>query len=231
MLTLLVTGCDLQVGSGSESTVEAEGESAMEHATKHLDPKYVCPMHPQIVRDEPADCPICGMDLVAKDMSGADAARPSVGLSAAVVQSMGVRTARVERGTLWKYIRTQGKVTYDDDRILQVHPRTAGWIENLYVRTDGVRVERKDDLADYFSPEILWAQQDYIETLEEGELESFGAGGAEVSPGAGLSGAQRRRYASLPKGPVDGHHGSRTKHGAQGDHPHPRAPGGRDCPA
>ena len=27
---------------------------------------YVCPMHPQIVRDTPGTCPICGMDLVAK---------------------------------------------------------------------------------------------------------------------------------------------------------------------
>ncbi|RMD69883.1 MAG: efflux RND transporter periplasmic adaptor subunit, partial [Gammaproteobacteria bacterium] len=31
---------------------------------KHQNPKYVCPMHPQIVRDEPGRCPICGMDLV-----------------------------------------------------------------------------------------------------------------------------------------------------------------------
>ena len=26
--------------------------------------KYSCPMHPEIIRDEPGDCPICGMDLV-----------------------------------------------------------------------------------------------------------------------------------------------------------------------
>jgi len=39
-------------------------EPALEHAAKHLDPKYVCPMHPQIIRDQPGNCPICGMDLV-----------------------------------------------------------------------------------------------------------------------------------------------------------------------
>ncbi len=27
---------------------------------------YTCPMHPQIVQDEPGSCPICGMDLVEK---------------------------------------------------------------------------------------------------------------------------------------------------------------------
>jgi Cu(I)/Ag(I) efflux system membrane fusion protein len=26
--------------------------------------KYTCPMHPQIIRDQPGDCPICGMSLV-----------------------------------------------------------------------------------------------------------------------------------------------------------------------
>ena len=26
--------------------------------------KYTCPMHPQIVQDEPGKCPLCGMTLV-----------------------------------------------------------------------------------------------------------------------------------------------------------------------
>ena len=28
--------------------------------------KYTCPMHPEIVRDAPGNCPICGMTLVGK---------------------------------------------------------------------------------------------------------------------------------------------------------------------
>ena len=200
-LVLLIAACDRQPGSGTGSAAGTEGESAMEHARKHQNPKYVCPMHPNIVRDEAGGCPICGMDLVAKDLREADDTRPAVALGASVVQSMGVRTARLERGTLWKYIRTQGKVTYDSDRIIEVHPRTAGWIENLYVRTDGVRVERKDDLADYFSPEVLWAQQDYIGTLEENELDSFGGSGATESPARAFrerSGADMLRYLKVP---------------------------------
>ncbi len=170
----LLSGCSRQENGFPESSPATEAESALEHARKHRDPTYVCPMHPEIVRDQPGSCPICGMDLVAKVMGDTTDERPVVTLGAAVVQNLGVRTASIERGTLWKYIKTQGKVAYDDDRIIQVHPRTSGWIENLYVRTDGVRVERKEDLADYFSPEVLWAQQEYIETLEAGELDSFG---------------------------------------------------------
>ncbi len=41
-------------------------DSLAEHVARHADPTYVCPMHPQIVKDEPSNCPICGMDLVLK---------------------------------------------------------------------------------------------------------------------------------------------------------------------
>ncbi|MDR2235769.1 MAG: heavy metal translocating P-type ATPase [Chryseobacterium sp.] len=34
--------------------------------------KYTCPMHPEIIRDEPGDCPICGMDLIRMPDSGDD---------------------------------------------------------------------------------------------------------------------------------------------------------------
>ena len=42
-------------------------ETALDHAGKHLDPKYVCPMHPTIVQDAPGNCPLCGMNLVERE--------------------------------------------------------------------------------------------------------------------------------------------------------------------
>jgi Cu(I)/Ag(I) efflux system membrane fusion protein len=57
----LVTGCSKPA---TESAREAAKDSAAEHALQHTDPKYRCPMHPDIVRDEPGECPICGMTLV-----------------------------------------------------------------------------------------------------------------------------------------------------------------------
>jgi Cu(I)/Ag(I) efflux system membrane fusion protein len=159
---------------------QAMQDVAKEPAHEHQQPTYVCPMHPQIMQASPGSCPICGMDLVVKKFESVDSELPPVTLSMSVMQNMGVRSTQVERGGLSKKIRTQGRVAYDDDRIIRVHPRTAGWIENLYIRTDGVRIERKDDLADYFSPDVLWAQQDYISALQDAEVDSFGdAGGAD----------------------------------------------------
>ena len=65
-LALLLTGCDMQ--SNQQRTLEqVMQEDPIEHAKKHADPTYVCPMHPQIVRNEPGSCPICGMALVKRE--------------------------------------------------------------------------------------------------------------------------------------------------------------------
>jgi Cu+-exporting ATPase len=39
--------------------------------------EYTCPMHPEIVRDQPGNCPICGMALELRDVS-VDAANPEL---------------------------------------------------------------------------------------------------------------------------------------------------------
>jgi cation transport ATPase/YHS domain-containing protein len=39
---------------------------------------WTCPMHPQIVRDEPGSCPVCGMALEPMVPTGADAGNPEL---------------------------------------------------------------------------------------------------------------------------------------------------------
>jgi Cu(I)/Ag(I) efflux system membrane fusion protein len=167
-LALLLAGC-----GGEEPP--AAGESALEHARKHLDPTYICPMHPQIVRGEPGTCPLCGMDLVEREAAGGGEDRPQVAISPAVVQRMGVRTAKAERRVLWRFVRSQGRVDYDPQRVVPIHPRTAGWVETLYVRNEGVRVKRGDTLALFFSPVALQEQARYLGQRQAAELASLQA--------------------------------------------------------
>ncbi len=49
------------------SMKDVKDDSPIEHARRHADPTYICPMHPQIVKGEPGNCPICGMNLVKKE--------------------------------------------------------------------------------------------------------------------------------------------------------------------
>lgn len=43
---------------------------AYEAAALESETEYACPMHPEVVQDEPGTCPKCGMDLVAQEAGG-----------------------------------------------------------------------------------------------------------------------------------------------------------------
>lgn len=55
-------------------TARSAAQPAHQHPAAHADAHpaavYVCPMHPDVVRDAPGRCPICGMYLEKKGGSG-----------------------------------------------------------------------------------------------------------------------------------------------------------------
>lgn len=171
-LCLLLLACGGQAPPASESLAEARDDSPAEHLKKHRDPKYVCPMHPRIIRDEPGNCPICGMTLVPREIEREPTAGPEVKVSGAMRQAMNLRTAKAERRTLWKYIRTLGLVSHDERTLVHVHPRAAGWVERLEVRSEGEAVRQGQDLLQLFSPNILEAQVDYLTALSGAQSEA-----------------------------------------------------------
>ncbi|NNF97731.1 MAG: efflux RND transporter periplasmic adaptor subunit [Halobacteria archaeon] len=206
LLSLTVAACGDKQGSPTMVSGEKQ-ETAIEHAQKHLDPKYICPMHPQIVRDVPGSCPICGMDLVqveAEEESSTGGERkilyyrhphnpsitsdkpmqdemgmdfipiyddrdgPAVKISPVVENNMGVRTARVTRDKLWRRIDTVGYVDFDENYISHIHLRTKGWIEKLYVKSEGERVTKGQLLFEVYSPDLVNAQEEYVQALNSG---------------------------------------------------------------
>lgn len=99
--------------AGTDDGSDSRHETALEHAEKHLDPDYVCPMHSQIVSSEQGSCPICGMALVAIKTSDAetedtDDIYPVVRVPSSMINNMGVRVAQVKRKTLVRTIETPG---------------------------------------------------------------------------------------------------------------------------
>jgi len=168
-IALLLTACGQ---SAPEPT-----KTAVEHAKKHLNPKYVCPMHPKIIRDAPSSCPICGMDLVAQKIKRSKDNSIEVELSADVIQKLGVKTATVEKGRLWKYIRTVGYVTYDENRVKTIEAPADGWVENLGVRRAGLPVEKGQLLLELYAPEFLEVQKEFIASQKKdqsGTLKKYG---------------------------------------------------------
>jgi Cu(I)/Ag(I) efflux system membrane fusion protein len=64
LLSIALFGLVLVLAGCGEAPAPARTETALEHAEKHLDPRYQCPMHPDVTSDAPGTCPICGMTLV-----------------------------------------------------------------------------------------------------------------------------------------------------------------------
>jgi Cu(I)/Ag(I) efflux system membrane fusion protein len=107
-----------------------------------------------------------GMDLVpvyAEDSGSGDG---SITIAPEVVQNLGVRTAVAERSRLWRGIDTVGYVDYDESLVSHIHLRTEGWIENLVVQSEGERVTRGQRLFDLYSPELVNAQQEFLQALK-----------------------------------------------------------------
>lgn len=157
-LYLLLVACS----PSPDTTSVVASESAIEHAEKHQQAKYVCPMHPQIIKSSKATCPICGMDLVKQKITRNKENAILVELTPAVIQKLGVKTEAVKKGRLWKYIKTVGYVIYDEKRIKEIVAPTNGWVENLGVRRAGLQVRKGQLLMELYSPEFLVAQKEFI---------------------------------------------------------------------
>ncbi len=127
---------------------------------------WVAPMDPGYRRNNPGKSPM-GMDLVPVYADG-NASGSTLTISPQVVQNLGVRTQKAERTRLWRGIDTVGYVDYDESKVSHIHLRTEGWIEKLAVRSEGERVKKGERLFDLYAPELVNAQEEYLNALSSG---------------------------------------------------------------
>ena len=128
---------------------------------------WVCPMHPEIAEDAPGECPICGMDLVAKTLepSAPAGGGTTIRIDPSVVQKMNVRTAVVERRDLYHPIRTVGYLEYDQERMVTVTTKYGGWVEAVHVNNVGEAVRKGQPLFEIYSPELVQTQQELLSAV------------------------------------------------------------------
>jgi len=105
---------------------------------------YTCPMHPEIVRDEPGDCPICGMTLVKKETAAENAESAIVEAEIYYTCPMHPEVVQDEPGdcpicgmTLVK--KTSGDSQRDEVSVVTVSPEL---IQTLGVTTEMVHPHR-----------------------------------------------------------------------------------------
>jgi Cu(I)/Ag(I) efflux system membrane fusion protein len=108
-------------------------------------------------------------------VAGADTAALSVAavtIDAARRQAIGIRTESVTMQDLKATIRAAGRVTYDETRRAEISLKFSGWIRDIRVDYVGRQVSMGEVLFTVYSPELLSAQQEYLEALRgQGEAD------------------------------------------------------------
>ncbi|MDB2356310.1 efflux RND transporter periplasmic adaptor subunit [Pseudoalteromonas sp.] len=125
---------------------------------------WVAPMDSNYRRDEPGLSPM-GMELVpvyAESESNDQDGPGTVTISPTVVNNLGVRTAKVQLKALQSEVRTVGYVQFNQDQLVHIHPRVEGWIETLYVKAAGDKVEKGEPLYTLYSPQLVNAQEEFV---------------------------------------------------------------------
>ncbi len=127
---------------------------------------YTCSMHPQILQNDPGNCPICKMDLVpqratATHASADDSLKVLVKPTNELVIS-GIKTLRAEKGSRTAELSLKGVINYNTNNWKSVSARVSGRIERLYVKYSYEQVRKGQKIMDIYSPDLANAQQELL---------------------------------------------------------------------
>jgi Cu(I)/Ag(I) efflux system membrane fusion protein len=108
------------------------------------------------------------MDLipVSNEGSGDEGNPPELTMSEKAVKLAEIKVAPVERREVNAKISMVGKVDYDETCLAYVTSWVPGRIDRLYVNYAGVLVKKGDPMVYLYSPELLTAQQELIQSLK-----------------------------------------------------------------
>src|SRR5438128_3449707 len=84
----------------------------------------------------------------------------TVRITAEKQQLIGVKYGQVEMSGGSRTIRAAGKVAIDETRIVHVHTKVEGWIDQVFVDFTGKLVRKGQPLLTIYSPELLASQRE-----------------------------------------------------------------------
>ncbi|MBE9533074.1 MAG: efflux RND transporter periplasmic adaptor subunit, partial [Proteobacteria bacterium] len=149
---------------------------------------YRNPMNSEITSPMPAKDHM-GMDYIPvynDDSNKKSEPTGAVSIDPVTVQNMGVRTAIAQISELSHDIKTIGHVTYDEQRISRLHPKTEGWIEKMFISKTGESVKKGTMLLSLYSPQLVSSQQEYLlalsslETLKDSPFDDIRVGAEQM---------------------------------------------------
>jgi len=125
---------------------------------------FTCPMHPQVIKNEPSTCPICGMDLVPVNASGA---KNELMLSDSQIQLANVRTMPISSSSFSTSKVLNGRLIVNPEGSSTITSRYSGRVEHLYIRETGIKIRKGQALFQIYSEVLQTLQLDYLLQLKQ----------------------------------------------------------------
>jgi Cu(I)/Ag(I) efflux system membrane fusion protein len=161
-LVLLAVGFGIAWSQKTTPSIAAVDDPHAEHADAPT--IWTCAMHPQIRRDGPGDCPICGMELV--PVKPSKGGMRTISISPTARKLMNIQTTPVERRYVTAEVRMVGKVEYDETRLAHITAWVSGRLDKMYVDYTGVEVKKGNHMVYIYSEELYAAQEELIQALK-----------------------------------------------------------------
>ncbi|WP_299012773.1 efflux RND transporter periplasmic adaptor subunit [uncultured Polaribacter sp.] len=124
---------------------------------------WTCSMHPQIMKSESGDCPICGMDLIPAENNSDGLMANQFKLTENAMALANIQTSIVGNDKVENNgILLSGKIVENEEENAIQVSYFSGRIERLNINSTGVKVNKGQLLATIYSPELFAAQQELI---------------------------------------------------------------------
>ena len=166
-LTLIV---GILLGWGFRAMTSATTNTHAHEEGEGLPSIWTCSMHPQIRLSEAGNCPICGMDLIPGEQGSEGSSNPQVfqmtpeALALAQVQTLVIGGSKGK-----KELILSGKLQADERENASLTAKFPGRIEKLFINFTGEEVKIGQKIATVYSPELLTAQKELLETAKTKE--------------------------------------------------------------
>lgn len=168
-ILIIILGC-LFFGAVAGWVIRGGGEEHPAEEHTHIDEdgvEYTCSMHPQIRQNEPGQCPLCGMALTPVSNKKSGESSPFIlEITPEAVALSNVQTVRVKSGSGSGKLTLTGKIQANEQRVKSLTANYSGRVDQLFINFTGQEVQRGQKLATLYSPELVNAQKELLETAK-----------------------------------------------------------------
>lgn len=128
---------------------------------------YTCSMHPQIHEEHPGNCPVCGMKLIKVEITGDNTASDKITLTATQLQLAAIQTDTIREEHTGLEKTLTGTVAADENKTEELSARTAGRIQQLFVRTTGEKIAIGQPVYSIYSEDLQESEKEYLLAMQQ----------------------------------------------------------------